>query len=87
MQQIADWLEKLGPWHYAQRFADNGIDVSALRHLTDRDLKDIGVSLGKGRKILAAINAAPKTALSRWQVNRRATGLYSAEWFLGCTVS
>ena len=55
MQQIADWLEKLGMSEYAQRFAENGINVSALRHLTDQDLKDIGVLLGDRRKILAAI--------------------------------
>ena len=55
MQQIADWLEKLGMSEYAQRFAENGIDVAALRHLTDQDLKDIGVLLGHRRKMLAAI--------------------------------
>jgi class 3 adenylate cyclase len=56
MQQIADWLEKLGMSEYAQRFAENKIDVSVLRHLTDQDLKDIGVALGHRRKILAAIS-------------------------------
>jgi hypothetical protein len=35
MQQIADWLEKLNLGQYAQRFAENDIDVSVLRHLTD----------------------------------------------------
>ena len=55
MQQIAEWLEKLGLSEYAQRFAENGIDVSVLRHLTDQDLKDIGVLLGHRRKMLAAI--------------------------------
>jgi SAM domain (Sterile alpha motif) len=30
MQQIADWLEKLGMSEYAQRFAENGISVAAL---------------------------------------------------------
>jgi hypothetical protein len=44
MQQIADWLEKLGMSEYAQRFAENKIDVPVLRHLTDQDLKDIGVA-------------------------------------------
>ena len=29
MQQIADWLEKLGMSEYAQRFAENRIKVSA----------------------------------------------------------
>jgi class 3 adenylate cyclase len=54
-EEIADWLEKLGMSEYAQRFAENKIDVSVLRHLTDQDLKDIGVALGHRRKILATI--------------------------------
>ena len=55
MQQIAEWLEKLGMSEYAQRFAENGIDVSVLRYLTDQDLKNIGVLLGHRRKILARL--------------------------------
>ena len=55
MQQIADWLEKLGLGQYAERFAENDIDVSVLPYLTDTDLEKIGVSLGHRRKILAAI--------------------------------
>jgi class 3 adenylate cyclase/predicted ATPase len=55
MQQIADWLKTLGMSEYAQRFAENGIDISVLRHLTDQDLKDVGVLLGHRRKMLAAI--------------------------------
>jgi class 3 adenylate cyclase len=56
MQGIAEWLEELGMSEYAQRFAENKIDVSVLRHLTDQDLKDIGVALGHRRKMLAAIS-------------------------------
>jgi uncharacterized protein YjiS (DUF1127 family) len=56
VQQIADWLEKLGMSEYAERFSENKIDVSVLRHLTDQDLKDIGVPLGHRRKMLAAIS-------------------------------
>jgi len=52
---IANWLARIGLGQYAQRFADNEIDVSVLRHLTDQDLKDIGIPLGHRRKILAAI--------------------------------
>ena len=55
MQQIADWLKKLGLPEYGERFAENGIDVSVLPHLTDQDLKDMGVLLGHRRKMLAAI--------------------------------
>jgi class 3 adenylate cyclase len=56
MQQIAEWLQKLGMSEYAERFAENGIDISVLPYLTDQDLKDIGVLLGHRRKILAAIS-------------------------------
>ena len=55
MQQIADWLQKIGMSQYAECFAENGIDAAVLRHLTDQDLKDIGVLLGHRRRILAAI--------------------------------
>ena len=65
MQQIADWLKTLGMSEYAERFAENGVNVAALPHLTDQDLKDIGVLLGHRRVMLAAISklagAAPAT--------------------------
>ena len=50
MQQVADWLEKLGLGQYAERFAENDISFSVLPDLTDQDLKDIGVSLGHRRQ-------------------------------------
>ena len=56
MQQIADWLEKLGLGQYAQRFAENDIDFEILSDLTDQDLEKIGVtSLGHRRTLLRAI--------------------------------
>ena len=55
MQPIAEWLEKLGLGQYAQRFAENGIDLSVLQDLTDQDLREVGVLLGHRRKILRAI--------------------------------
>ena len=55
MQQIADWLEKLGMTEYAQRFAENRIDFSVLPDLTDQDLEKLGVLLGDRRKMLRAI--------------------------------
>jgi class 3 adenylate cyclase/predicted ATPase len=62
MPEIADWLKALGMSEYAGRFAENGIDVSVLSHLTDQDLKDIGVLLGHRRKLLAAIAELSGTA-------------------------
>jgi len=56
MQQIVDWLEKLGLGQYAQRFAENDITFAILPHLTDQDLKELGVtSLGHRRQLLLAI--------------------------------
>src|SRR5262249_30717676 len=56
MQQIADWLEKLGLGQYAQRFAENDIDFEILSDLTDPDLEKIGfTSLGPRRKLLLTI--------------------------------
>ena len=68
MQQIADWLEKLGMSEYAERFAENGINVAALPHLTDQDFKDIGVLLGHRRIMLgpsASWRARPPQHLTR----------------------
>ena len=51
-----EWLASLGLSEHAQLFADNRIDdPGVLPHLTDQDLKDIGVPLGHRRKMLAAI--------------------------------
>src|SRR6516225_3141918 len=55
MRQIAEWLAKIGLEQYTLAFIDNDIDVEVLRYLTDADLEKIGVSLGRRRKLLAAI--------------------------------
>ena len=57
MQQIADWLEKLGMSEYAERFAENRIDLSVSADLTDQDLKDLGVVLGDRRKMLRRLRS------------------------------
>ena len=55
MQQIGDWLEKLGMSEYAERFGENRIDLSVLPDLTDQHLKDLGIALGDRLKMLRAI--------------------------------
>jgi class 3 adenylate cyclase len=55
MQQVADWLKKLGMSEYAERFAENDIDMAVLPDLADQHLKDLGVSLGHRLKMLRAI--------------------------------
>ena len=46
MSEVADWLGALGMSEYAQRFAENGIDVSILRYLTDQALRRSASYLG-----------------------------------------
>jgi len=55
MQDVPQWLEGLGLGQHAAAFVDNDIDFRALPHLTEQDLKDLGLSLGHRRILLAAI--------------------------------
>ena len=59
----AEWLVSIGLGEYAQRFADNAIDLSTLRDLTDQDLKELGVLLGHRRKMLRAIAELGETTI------------------------
>ena len=68
MQQIADWLNQLGMSEYAQRFAENDIEIDLLNELTDQDFERLGVSLGHRRRMLRAIrelNASPTEAVTK----------------------
>ncbi len=68
MQQIADWLNQLGMSEYAQRFAENDIEIDLLNELTDQDLDRLGVSLGHRRRMLRAIrelSASPTEAVTK----------------------
>ena len=79
MQRIADWLEKLGMSEYAQRFAENRIDFSVLRDLTDQDLKDLGVVLGDHRKMLRAIGELEPPAVAATATANKPTPQDTAE--------
>src|SRR5262249_43674302 len=74
MQRIADWLEELSMSEYAQRFAENGITVAALPHLSDQDLKDIGVLLGHRRIMLSAIREVSGPAVAAHKVEAKPQG-------------
>ncbi len=54
-RDISEWLEDLGLGKYADVFAENEIDFNALPHVTEEDLKEIGIALGARRNLLAAI--------------------------------
>ena len=51
MQQIADWLTKLGMSEYGEE----RIEIDVLLELTDQDLERLGIPLGHRRRMLRAI--------------------------------
>ncbi len=54
-EDVAQWLDSLGLGQYAQAFAENGVDLQHLPHLTDDDLKELGLPLGPRRHLQAAV--------------------------------
>jgi hypothetical protein len=50
MEEIADWLEKLGMSEYTQSFAEHRIDVSVLRHRPIKISKTSASHSGIGEK-------------------------------------
>ncbi len=61
MIEMLAWLTNLRLEQYSEIFAENGIDLRALPHLTEQDLKDLGILLGHRRVLLAAIRALSET--------------------------
>jgi class 3 adenylate cyclase/predicted ATPase len=80
--ELGAWLRDLGLERYEQAFRDNDIAPAVLPELTDRDLKDLGVSLGHRRLLLKAIaglaargaDAASASAAEAVPRTDRATG-------------
>ena len=66
MQSLVDWLQQLGLERYAPVFAENEVDLEALRLLAEQDLQQLGLPLGPRKKLLKAIaglNGAETPAL------------------------
>jgi class 3 adenylate cyclase/predicted ATPase len=55
-RDISEWLVDLGLGKYADTFAENEIDFDTLPHISDEDLKEIGIALGARRKLLVAVS-------------------------------
>jgi SAM domain (Sterile alpha motif) len=73
MQQVAEWLEKLGLGQYAQRFAENDIDFALVAKLNDTELKELGVtSRGHRKRLLEAIAQRVAAAPSPTPAEERA---------------
>jgi class 3 adenylate cyclase/predicted ATPase len=59
MSKLVAWLEEHGLGQYAEVLSKNDIDLDVLPHLSDDDLKELGLSLGHRRKFLAALHETP----------------------------
>src|SRR5262252_5384071 len=54
---LAQWLEKLDFGKYAEILAEHEVSLRDLPHLTEDDLKDLGLPLGPRRRLLAAVKS------------------------------
>ena len=79
MSSISEWLASLGLSEYSKRFAENAIDLSVVRDLTEQDLKDLGVLLGHRRKMLRAIAELDGSALTASQASAKRVSRDEAE--------
>ena len=61
---IEAWLSELGLERLLPVFVENEIDGEALRLLTEKDLKELGIALGPRKKILNALLNEPAPAAS-----------------------
>ena len=61
---IGGWLKRLGLERYESVFAANDVDFDVLRMLSEKDLQDLGLSLGHRKKLLKALSEldAPVTS-------------------------
>jgi class 3 adenylate cyclase len=82
MDEMAQWLSRIGLGDYASVFQENDIDFEVLPDLTEAELETLGLSLGHRKKLMRAITAlgadAPEStkiaapgALTRDEADRR----------------
>jgi class 3 adenylate cyclase/predicted ATPase len=55
MDTFSTLLHQLGLERYTAIFAENDVDLEALRLLSERELQDLGITLGHRKKLLKAI--------------------------------
>ena len=55
MSDMVAWLSDWGLEQLAPRLTDQDIDLDTLRHLTEDDLKELGLTIGLRRRLKHAI--------------------------------
>src|SRR5437763_5166176 len=63
IDDLQQWLEKIGLAQYSDLFAKNDIDWETLPELNEQDLEKLGVSLGHRKKLIKAISEACSTSV------------------------
>jgi len=59
---IEEWLARFDLSRFATTFRDNGIDLDVLARLGDDDLRELGLSIGDRKRVLAAVSASTAAA-------------------------
>ena len=57
-EDVTTWLEEHGLTKYVKAFVENDITISELAHLTEEDLREIGLPVGARRRFLSAVSEA-----------------------------
>jgi class 3 adenylate cyclase/predicted ATPase len=55
---IDEWLARFGLSRLEATFRDNGIDLDVVAQLGDDDLRELGLSVGDRKRVLAAVSAS-----------------------------
>jgi hypothetical protein len=63
-QTVTGLLQSLGLAKYSLIFQAEEVDMAALRHMSDSDLKELGVPMGPRKKILLALGHSKISTLS-----------------------
>ena len=64
MSDLRDWLRSNGLEQYTDAFESSDIDLDILPELNERDLEQLGLSLGNRRRLLKAIAGLSGAAVS-----------------------
>jgi class 3 adenylate cyclase/predicted ATPase len=57
---MGEWLTRFGLARLEATFRENGIDLDVIASLSDSDLKEIGLTVGDRKRVLAAVSACGK---------------------------
>jgi hypothetical protein len=63
-QTVAGLLQSLGLAKYSLIFQAEEVDMAALQHMSDSDLKELGMPMGPRKKILLALGHSKISTLS-----------------------